>query len=84
MARRRYAWKDIALMARKADGVWRLHPDLVAVNIHLLHHARRRVRALRKDKGGHFEFARRNNTVDRYGMPVFDLFIRYVPEGTEP
>lgn len=68
-------------MARKADGAWRLHSSLVAVDLNLLHHARRRVKALRPDEHGHFEFARRNVGLDEFDRRVFDLFIRYTKEG---
>lgn len=71
-------------MARESDGVWRLHPDLVAVNLDLLHHARRRVRALQPSQAGTFEFARGNEGVNDLGVKVFDLYVRHVKEGTDP
>lgn len=66
-------------MARRADGAWRLHRSLVAADLHLLHHARRRVPALRKTDAGHFEFARGNVAVTELGDTIFDLFVRWVP-----
>lgn len=71
-------------MARKADGAWRLHPDLVAVDLHLLHHARRRVRALKPSATHRYEFARANDAKTDLGVTVFDLYIRHVPKGTDP
>lgn len=81
--RRRIPWNEIALMARQANGVWRLHTSLVAVDQYLYRHAQRRVRALRSDANGHYEFDRRNITKDRYGTTRFDLFIHYVPKGQD-
>jgi len=65
-------------MARRADGAYRLHPSLAAVDHHLLHHARRRVRALRPTAEGRFEFARGNVGTDELGTTRFDLWVRYV------
>lgn len=82
--RRRYRWAEIASMARSAGGVWRLHPDLAAVTPNLLRHAQRRVPSF-FPRGGHvYEFARGNEAVNDRGETVFDLYIRYVPEGTAP
>lgn len=78
MPRRSYDWNGVAEMARGAGGVWRLHPDLVAVDSRLFRHVRVGVPALRPDEGGRFEYARSNIGVDIMGKPVFDLFIRYV------
>lgn len=71
-------------MARANPDVWRLHSDLVAVNLDLLHHARRRVRVLRPTKDGRFEFARSNEGEDELGRTVFDLFVRYTQGEQEP
>lgn len=71
-------------MARRADGVWRLHPSLAAADQHLLQHARRRVRALQPTKTHVFEFARGEAGSDDLGRPLFSLYIRYVPKGTDP
>lgn len=68
-------------MARQASPVWRLHRNMTAVDGHLLKHARRRVRALRPTKDGRFEFARGNVGMDDLGREVFDLYVRYLPEG---
>lgn len=84
MTRRRYPWGEIAAMARKADGAYRLHSSLVAVTPHILHHARRRVRALRPQPDGIFEFARGAVGENDLGETIFDLYVRFVPEGEEP
>lgn len=84
MRRRRYRWAEIARIARDAGGAYRLHPDLVAVTHHTLHHARRRVRALRPTSTHCYEFARGNDAKTDLGVVVFDLYVRYVEKGTEP
>lgn len=71
-------------MARQASGAWRLHPSLATADAHLLHHARRRVRALRPTNTHTFEFARGDAGVDELGRPIFSLYVRYVPKGTDP
>lgn len=71
-------------MARRAGGAWRLHPSLAHADDHLLQHARRRVRALRPSATHRFEFARGNVGVDALGKPMFSLFVRQVPKGTDP
>jgi hypothetical protein len=84
MSRRRYPWGEIAAMARKAGGAWRLHTSLVAVTPHTLQHARRRVRALRPQPDGVFEFDRGAVGENDLGETIFDLYVRFVAEGTEP
>jgi len=71
-------------MARQADGVWRLHPSLATADPHLLQHARRRVRALRPTPTHVYEFARGEVGEDSLGRPLFAIYIRYVPKGTDP
>lgn len=68
-------------MARSADGVWRLHTDLRAVNTDILHHMRRRVPVLQPTSEGRYEFARGNEARDEYGRTIFDLYIRYLKQG---
>jgi hypothetical protein len=82
--RRRYRWAEIALMAREAGGAYRLHPDLATVTHHTLHHARRRVRALRPTDTHVYEFARGTEALNDLGEHVFDLYIRFTPKGTDP
>lgn len=65
-------------MARSTPGVWRQHRSLVSVNEHLYRHVRRRVRALRPDADGHFQFRHGHRGIDMLGRDVFDLKIRYV------
>lgn len=84
MTRRRIPWTEVAAMARQADGRWRLHPSLALSDQHILQHARRRVRALRPDAGGVFEFARGEAGHDELGRALFSIYIRYVPRGTHP
>lgn len=84
MKRRRYQWDQVAAMARKANGTWRLHACLVAVTPDLLQHARRRVRALRPTETHVYEFARGASGQDDLGREVFDCYVRFVPKGTDP
>lgn len=84
MRRRRFDWEGVAAMARQSSPAWRLHSDLSAVTLDTLHHARRRVPALRPDQDGEFQYARGAEAKDDLGRKVFDLFIRYVPKGTDP
>ena len=65
-------------MARQAEGTWRLHRDLAAINPTLQLHATRRVKALRPTEAGHFEFLRRNQATDDLGVAIFDLYVRFV------
>jgi hypothetical protein len=83
-ARRSYPWGEIAEMARQADGRWRLHRSLVAVGPHILVHARRRVPELKPTTTHTYEFARGAVGRNDLGETVFDLFIRWVPKGTDP
>jgi hypothetical protein len=71
-------------MARQANGAWRLHPSLATSDHHLLQHARRRVRALQPSAGHVYEFARGEAGTDDLGRPLFSIYIRYVPKGTDP
>jgi len=82
--RRRIPWSEVANKARAAGGAWTLHSSLAVADLHLLHHARRRVRALRPDSDGQFEFARGNVAQDELGKTVFSIHIRFVKEGTQP
>lgn len=84
MTRRSYDWEGIATMARDSSPVWRLHSDLVGVTLDTLHHMRRRVPALRPDDQGRFEYARGAEAKDDLGRTIFDCFVRYAPEGTDP
>lgn len=78
--RRRYRWDEIAAYARSKPGVWRQHPDLIAVGEHLYRHIRRRVPALEPTEHGRFRYRRMHTTVDHLGRPLFDLKIQYQPE----
>lgn len=81
--RRRIPWAEVAAMARRADGAWRLHPSLATSDLHLLQHARRRVRALRPTTDYRYEFARGEAGEDDLGNPLFSLYVRvryYTPE----
>lgn len=82
--RRRIPWAEVAEMAQRADGAWRLHRSLAAADDHLLQHARRRVPALKATDTHVYEFARNSPTNDELGKPIFDLYVRYVPKGTDP
>jgi hypothetical protein len=84
VTRRSYDWEGIAAMARQSSPTWRLHTDLAAITLETLHHMRRRVPALAADEAGHFEYARGVEAKDDLGVTIFDCFIRYVPEGTDP
>jgi uncharacterized protein YjiS (DUF1127 family) len=53
----------------------------VAITLDTLHHMRRRVRALRSTKDGHYEFARGAEAIDDLGVKRFDCFVRWVQEG---
>lgn len=81
MSRRRIPWAEVAEMARRAGGVWRLHSSLVGADLELLRHARRRVPELRSTDAGEFEFARGNRTEDDLGRPIFDLYVRFKLKG---
>lgn len=82
--RRRIPWYQVREKARRANGAWVLHPTLAAADAHLLQHARRRVPALKATDTHVFEFARNSPTEDELGRPIFDLYVRYVPKGTDP
>lgn len=76
-------WDQVAEMARRAKGVWRLHSALVGADMHLLRHARRRVPELAATDEGEFEFARGNRAQDDLGRSIFDLYVRYKAKGQE-
>lgn len=78
--RRRYRWADIAATARSKPGVWRQHPDLIAVTEHTYRHIRRRVAELDPDDGGTFRFRRGHAGIDRLGRTIFDLKVAYIPK----
>lgn len=84
MSRRRIPWYQVAEKARRANGAWVLHHALSGADDHLLQHARRRVPALKATDTHVFEFARTSPGQDELGKPIFDLFVRYVPKGTDP
>ena len=71
-------WGQVAEMARRANGAWRLHPDLASVRPSLAEHARLRVRQLQPTPEGSFEFLRRNRSLDDLDRPIFDLYVRFV------
>lgn len=79
MARRSYRWAQIAQAARQAPGVWRRHPDLIAVTPSLEAHARRRVSQLWGDDDGTFEFTREHASPGELGVRTFDLLVRWNP-----
>lgn len=78
--RRRYRWEEIAQRARSTPGVWRLHPDLIAVTDHLELHAKRRVDAFDPTPDGRYRFRRGRRGYNEMGAVVFDLRIRYEPK----
>lgn len=81
--RRKTDWPGVAAMARKTPGQWRLHTTFVAADAAFLKHARRRAIPLRPSTDGRFEFTTANHGEDQLGHPVFDVFIRFVPEREE-
>ena len=70
-------------MARKTPGQWRLHTTFVAADAAFLKHARRRAIPLRPSADGRFEFTTTNHGEDQLGHPVFDVFVRFMPEREE-
>lgn len=82
MSRRRIPWDQVAEMARRAGGRWRLHRSLAAADFHLLRHAQRRVPALKPTPEGWFEFALGNQAVDELGVKRFDLYVRFRERGS--
>lgn len=84
MPRRKIPWAEVAARARAADGRYCLHPALAVADDHLFQHMRRRVPALKPDANGVFEFARGEAGFDELGRKLYSIYIRYVPEGTEP
>lgn len=80
--RRRYRWAEIAAQARSTPGVWRQHPDLIAVTEHTLRHAQRRVRALRDQPDGTFTFRRGHQGTTQLGVVILDVETRFTPRGS--
>ena len=77
MSRRKTAWDEVAQRGKSQPGKWFLHPTLVASTEEFAEHTRARVKALRPDEHGRFQFHRANKTTDDLGRKVFDLYIRY-------
>lgn len=73
-------WEQVAEMARRADGAWRLHPSLAVASDHTLAHMRRRVPELWPDAHGRFDFLRGQGGKDSLGREVFSIYVRYIKE----
>ena len=70
-------WSEVAEMARRANGAWRLHSDLAGVTTSTHDRVLRRVRELRPTAEGRFGFTKRNLVVDEFGDERCDLYVRY-------
>lgn len=84
MRRRNIPWDQVAEMARRANGAWRLHPALTSCNPHLLAHAVRRRPELRPTETHEFQYAKSDTGFDDLGRPRISIYVRFVPKGTDP
>lgn len=70
-------------MARSTAGVWRQHPDLIAITENLERHMRRRVHWLQPDTEGTFRFQRGHSGLNDLGERVYDMRVKYERNGSD-